>query len=222
MSSKKILAGCCLALLPAWVQAQDSSLAAGVTAGTMGLGLTATTRVSEHVNIRAIVAGISVDTSGETDEVDYDADADLLFAGGMVDLHPAGGGFRLSLGLFYNGSDIRASGRCTRTDCQLGSGLGLIGNGDRIEGDIDFNSAAPYLGLGWGNAVDATRRWRFSFDLGAMYIGEGEASLRCAQVNTVNQAACTAGIQEEERQLQEDLADFRIYPVVMLGAVFRF
>lgn len=222
MSSKEILAGCCLALLPAWVLAQDSSVAAGVTAGTMGLGLTATTRMSEHVNFRAIVAGISVDTSGETDEVDYDADADLLFAGGMVDLHPAGGGFRLSLGLFHNGSDIRASGRCTRTDCQLGSGLGLIGSGDRVEGDIDFNSAAPYLGLGWGNAVGTAGRWHFSFDLGAMYIGEGTASLRCTQVNTVNQAACTAGIQEEERQLQEDLASFKIYPVVMLGAVFRF
>lgn len=197
-------------------------MAIGVNAGTLGLGLNAAMPLTERLNARAILAGISVDTSGETDDIDYDAKADLLFAGGIVDLHPGNGSFRLSLGLFYNGSEIDAAGRCTRTDCQLGSAAGLIGNGERIEGDIDFNSAAPYLGLGWGNAASGPGRWRFSFDFGVMYVGEGDVSLRCGEVNLINQAACTAGIEQEERELQEDLADFRLYPVVMLGAAFRF
>ena len=190
----------------------------------MGLGITATTSLSDQVNARALLAGFSLDTDGNTDDIEYDASADILFAGGMLDFHPAGGGFRLSAGLLYNGSEIDANGECNSASCEVGDTLNVIQNGDRVEGDIDFDSAAPYIGLGWGNAVDRAGRWSFSFDLGAAYIGEGDVSLRCTQVSGPpgSTAACNMAAEEEERELQEDVADFEWYPVLMIGAAYRF
>jgi len=48
----------------------------------------------------------------------------------------------------------------------------------KLEARVDFQKAAPYVGIGWGNALSQDGRWQFSGDLGAFYHGNAHVRLR--------------------------------------------
>jgi hypothetical protein len=85
---------------------------------------------------------------------------------------------------------------------------------------VEFgNPVVPYLGLGWGNAVDNDKRWGISLDVGVYYQGEPEVTL--TQVGGTL-AVSAADLAAEEKQLEDELDDFEFYPVATLGLHYRF
>jgi hypothetical protein len=64
----------------------------------------------------------------------------------------------------------------TYTSAELGSVTGTVKVG---------NSAAPYVGFGWGNPTSPTHRVQFLFDVGAIYSGTPSVTLT---------AQCAAGV----------------------------
>jgi hypothetical protein len=96
----------------------------------------------------------------------------------------------------------------------------LIG---RLHGKVETEKIAPYLGLGWGNAVAPGSRWRFALDVGAFYQGEPEVSLVARPANPdLVPPGFEEDLEAERREIEEDISDYRIYPVVALGVSFRF
>jgi len=187
----------------------------GLKAGTLGYGLEGTFSLSEHFNVRAGFNDYS-DTASETDGgITYDAKLDLGTVALLLDWHPFAGTFRVSAGLMKNDNAIgltatptsnQTIGGTTYTPAQIGT----------LAGDVTFNSTAPYLGIGWGNAA---RRGRFGFtaEIGAMFQGSPKVSLR-ASGGAVSQADLTSEAQEA----QSDLSDFKTYPVLSIGFSVRF
>ena len=47
---------------------------------------------------------------------------------------------------------------------------------DRLDADVEFNSFAPYLGIGWASGTPGTAGFIFSADLGVLYQGSGGAA----------------------------------------------
>lgn len=203
--------------------AEDGRFAAGVTAGTLGVGAEASYGLSPRFNLRGVVAGLDISEDLEPDDgsdLDYDGDLELRNAAALVDFHPFAGGFRLSGGAVINGNEIRASAECNRAGgCRFGdSSMAVLAEGDSARASVEYDSVAPYLGLGWGNAPRRAGRWGFTADLGVMHLGDPDVSVSVSSANPQAQQEA----ENEERELEDDAEDFELYPVLMVGATYRF
>lgn len=199
--------------------------AVSLSAGTTGAGLHLTTKFTDSVNFRFGLNGYSHDMTETTDDATYDINAKLQTVDALVDYHPLSGGFRLTGGLMYNGNelDARATPTGAGTYTFNGQTYTAASAGD-VTGTLEFNKIAPYVGIGFGNAVAADKGWGFTADLGVMFMGSPKINL------TSNN--CTAGaticgelardLEAENAQLRDDAKDFRYYPVARVGVTYKF
>ncbi|HEY2290755.1 MAG TPA: hypothetical protein VGM86_08655 [Thermoanaerobaculia bacterium] len=205
-------------------------VALGGKAGSLGLGLELTVGLSPQWNARLGANGFNyTDDHRKVSQIEYDATAKLRTATALLDWHPGGRGFRLSGGLVYN--DTRIDG----TSLVPASGIYDIGGVPvpaalvgTLSGRIDFDPVVPYLGIGWGNAVGPGRKVGFFLDAGAMFQGKGKVKLTpnippgSPLNNPTARAALGILLQREENDIENDVADYTVYPVVAIGVTYRF
>jgi hypothetical protein len=190
-------------------------------AGTLGLGLEYVKQIREKVNVKVGFNAFNYNYDSTQGGIDYDFDLNLANGGVLFDFHPSQGSFRITAGLMYNGNDIDATGKptaaatydiggITYTSAQVGT----------MTGKIDFDNFAGYLGIGTGNALKKSGT-TFLFDLGVLFQGSPKVTLNANGTLAAN-AAFMANLKTEEQQLQNDIDDFKIYPVVSIGCGWRF
>ena len=202
--------------------AADVGLSA--TAGTTGLGLHVSFPIQPKLNARVGFGYLNYDDSGSTTEADYNFKVKLRTVDVLADYFPLDNGFRMTGGLVYNGNKVDV-------DMKAKSGTQYVLNGTTysaaqagsIDGSVDFKKIAPYLGIGWGNAV-ANRGWGFSADLGVMFQGSPRTTL----TNSGCQASATictrlaSDIAVEKTKLNDEVNSYKTYPVLRVGASYRF
>jgi hypothetical protein len=199
--------------------------------GTLGAGLDLTYHINKKLNARFNLNGASKSADGEEDGVNYTGNLDALTIGGLIDYHPMAGNFRLSAGLYNNQNEINLDATGSNDNAQVGDRSYNL-TGATLNTNVGFKSVAPYLGLGWGNAVKTGSKWRFSFDAGVLFQGTPEAKIT-ASGNAIDLATNTAvnlatdtqfqtELATEEQSLNDDLKDFKAYPVISLGVSYRF
>lgn len=199
----------------------------GITAsfGTTGLGLHVSRALRPDLNARLGLNVLELSHDVSTRDVDYDLSLRLRSVDALLDWFPAGSKFRLTGGLVYNANAFDGSGR-------PGAGGAYTLNGNTypaatvgaLRAEVDFRRIAPYLGIGWGNALGIKRGWGFAADLGVLFQGTPRSSLvnsgcggpaaLCARI--------ASDVAAENRRLQDKLDGFRYYPVVRIGATYRF
>ncbi|MES1943320.1 outer membrane protein domain-containing protein [Salinisphaera sp. PC39] len=219
-----VLFGLCLA--GSVTAAEDvNRFSAGVTGGTLGLGAEVGYAFSPRVRIRGLAAGLDashdIEPDGQSD-LRYDADVELRNAAALVDFHPFTGNFRLTAGVIASDNSGDGSATCRQTLCNFGDGTDVLFQGDRVDVDVEFaDDVHPYLGLGWSSTPESTGRWRLSIDLGVTYLGDPDVD---ASLSGPSSGIFLAEqeVENEERNIEDDLEDFEFYPVVMIGAAYRF
>jgi len=196
-------------------------VALGVKAGTGGLGIGLTAAIAPYLNVRAEYNGLSYDRSDTLDDVDYDALMDLSLLGLLADWHPFSGGFRVTAGVYQNGNEFRLEGTLIPGNTyDIGDTQYTALPGDQLNATVDFNSAAPYLGLGWGNAVAASKHWGFNIDLGVMFQGTPKADLEAKGV--LANPVFANDVATEEQNLNDEIKDFTVYPLISAGISYQF
>lgn len=225
-----------LALLPSLGHAYEPNLGVAARVSTLGLSLEMTTGITETFNLRAGVNQYDYDYDPEPEEdsdneLTYNGSLDLSSLAAYADWHPWGGAFRLSAGVVFNGNEIGASARCEQASCEVGDQSFDADDIGTIIALIDFDSIAPYTGLGWGNAVAADTGFGFQFDIGVMFQGSPGVSLNSegsCQGSLGNnptadcQQELDEALAEEEQEIQQDADDFDLYPVISLGVRYKF
>lgn len=205
---------CALVLLLAGQGAAADSFALGAKAGTTGLGLEGTFRMSETLNLRGGFYAFDYSTDIEEDEIQYDGDLDLSNAGLFLDWHPRQGGFRVSIGGVQSGNAFKGT---ADGELEVGENTYVA----ELQADVDWDGFAPYLGIGWGNAVRSAG-WSFSFDVGVMFTGEPSVSLAGTVNDPLLQQQFEDDVAREEETLRQELEDYKYYPVINLGVAYRF
>lgn len=202
----------------AGVQAQE--VAAGIKAGTLGIGVEVVTPLVGNLDGRLGFNYFTYDDSSELTDIDYDIDLTLQTFSALLDWHPVGSGFRLSGGAFYNGNqaDVKSS---TTGLVDIGNQTFVVGPNDRVTGDVEFRKFAPYLGLGWGHYFGSQSRLSVSFDLGVLFQGSGNIDLR-AEGPLATTPGVDAALAQEERKAENEIDDYQYYPVISLGLSYRF
>jgi len=222
MKLPQLLSVCIAGLLCA-AQAQAQSALSG-DLGTTGVGVHLSLPVQGNLNARFGVNYLNYSYNSHTTDVDYDFKLKLRTFDALLDFFPMDGGFRLSAGLVYNGNKIDAHGKPNSNGSYTINGnTYLASTAGTIDGKIDFRKAAPYLGIGWGNPVKQAG-WGISGDLGVLLQGSPSTSLLNTDC-TAPAPICTrlAGdVATENATLADKAHDFKAYPVLRVGASYRF
>jgi hypothetical protein len=196
-----------------------------VSLGTTGAGLHISMPASPQTNFRFGVNGLSNSQNGNTDDVDYDFKLKLSTVDALVDYFPMGGAFRLSGGISYNGNQIDVTGRpAAGGTYTLNDHVYPASAVGTLNGQVTFRKVAPYLGIGWGNAVATEKGWGLSSDIGVLLQGAPQTALSnhgctapaaaCAQIAT--------DVAAENRALADETSEFKAYPVVRIGVSYKF
>lgn len=207
-----------------------AEVALGVKGGTLGGGLELTLGISPQLNARLGANAYNYSDRREVSQIEYDADAELRTGTLFLDWHPGGRGFRLTGGLVYN--DTQVEGRSlpplsgTYDIGGVPVPVELVGT---LDATAEFDPVVPYAGIGWGNAVAQNRKVGFFVDLGVVFSGEADVTLipripADSPINTTPGArqALDILLRREEQDLEEEAADYDLYPVVAIGVSFRF
>ena len=203
-----------------------SALAAGpgviVKAGTLGAGLDIGWAFNESLDARVSLNGYSTDDTFTESDIAYTADIDLATAGLLLDWHPFRGSFRLSAGVYANNNELSATGRPTGGTFVINGVTYNASDIGSLNGLIAFDSASPYLGLGFGRMSKSG--FKFTFDLGVLY-QKPDATLNVVCGAGLPAPTCTqlqSDVAAEQAQLNDELDDYRYYPVVAIGVGWVF
>lgn len=222
MLKQTVLAGAAL-LLSVSAQAQ---VAITADLGTQGAGAHLVVPMETYLNGRFGVNYLKRDFDKTSGSVNYDIKAKLQTVDILFDYYPSQGSkLRLTGGIIYNGTgaDALAKPNANGSFSLNGTTYSLADVGV-LRGDVEFRKAAPYLGIGWGNALSQDGRWQFNADLGAFY--QGKANVKLTSIGcTTSQAICkqlVTDVEAERKKLMEDVADYKVYPVLRAGVSLRF
>ncbi len=196
--------------------------AIGANAGTPGVGLNATLGLTKKVNVRGLYNFFQYSFDDTENGVDYELDLDLNSFGALLDWHPMGGAFRLSAGVFANGNEISGIGRGqSGSTVEFGDIIVDADDLGTVDARIKFNGVAPYLGLGWGNAV-GSGRWAFLADIGVFFQGDPAATINTPEVDPSVAAIVAAEIANAEAELADNVDSLALYPYLSIGFAFKF
>jgi hypothetical protein len=206
-----------------------ADVAIGVRATTFGFGGDIDIGMfSNRAALRLGYNGLSYSKTVTDTDVSYDGKLKISAASAIVDWFVFNGGFRVSLGAVQHGPKVDVVGTPTNgtykingqtyTAAQLGSLTGTVKMGSSI---------APYIGIGWGNAVDKNDRVTFLFDLGVIHTGSPKATLNapCSAAIAAQPNGCAIlqqNVNAEKADLENEVSSYQWYPVVGLGVAVRF
>ncbi len=204
-------------------QARDVGISADI--GTTGAGFHLVTSLHDRLNARLGINGLSYSTTKSTDDADFDASLKMRTVDALLDYYPTTSQFRLSAGLIYNGSKITARAKPTsQGEYTFNDTTYKASDAGQVDGRIDFRKTAPYLGIGWGNAVAVNKGWGVTSDIGVMFQGSPRTQLTNTGCNPalVDCVQLQSDLEAERRKLDDKARDIRYYPVIRIGATYKF
>ncbi|MGR3984537.1 MAG: hypothetical protein OD817_04680 [Gammaproteobacteria bacterium] len=227
-------AGACAALLALSgnAAALDKGVSLAARGGTLGGGLEMKFPLHSKFNARLVANRFNKTDDKERKGNRYRGDLNLRTFGAIGDWHPDGGGFRVSIGVFSNGSELKAK---TTGDSFTFNGRKYTGEANLL---LDFESAAPYLGIGWGSQKPSGLS--LDFEIGLLYqntpqlsahgsggVGPGSScnfTVNDKGIATVSDVCggLKTDLEAEHKDLQDDIDDFKVYPVLSFGLQYRF
>ncbi len=210
---KAVLGMACFGLAAADAAAVDTALTAKL--GSLGIGVEGAFGLTEQFNARLGINKYDFDRTDTIDGITYDLDLEWQSIALLADWHPFGNSFRFTAGLMSNGNEVKGSASAASID---------IGDGNYanvgLDAKLDFDAIAPYLGVGWGNALAANKGWGFNVDLGIMYQGSGNVTL--TPTGSGASLVDPNDVALEEERFEGDIKDFKYYPVFSFGVSYKF
>lgn len=196
----------------------DNNYGAGLKAGTLGLGLEASWQPLPYLDLRLGANTYDYRDQDTRSGVNYDQELKLRSYYGTANLHFPVSPLRITAGVYANGNEIHLKND-EEQDQSVG-GVVYPGSGiGTMKSETTFDSVAPYLGIGFdftiGNKVG------LNLDLGVLWQGEPNVTLE-ASGSLSDDPEFQSALEAERRELEEDMSDFKAWPLVQLGLVYRF
>jgi hypothetical protein len=208
-----------LALLSCGVaNADDSEWGVGIKAGTLGLGLEARWSGLPYIDLRIGANGYTYEDDGRQANVLYEADLDLETFYLTANFHFPLSPFRITAGAFANGNELNMISS-EPGDFNIGGDFYTGAEVGTLTSTTSFSSTAPYLGLGFD--FELFGKAGLNFDVGVLWQDEPEVSLVATGL-LADDPAFMASLENERLQLEDEMSDFKAYPVVSLSFVYNF
>ncbi len=200
-------------------------------AGINGVGLDLSVGLTETVNLRFSGAAIDIDGEDETvtvgdDGFEGDIDAELDFDYGanavLVDWHAFNSGFRFTVGMMKNNGSADFNGVLQDDIVVDGDPLLTTDLGD-IGGGVDLgDSYQPYVGIGWGRGAGGDGGFSLSFDIGVAVLDIDVDFEATTTGGTYTQGELDDILASLEKDAEDDLDDYELWPVLAIGVNYAF
>ena len=197
--------------------AQGFSL--GIKAGILGAGVQGKIGFSKFIGGRVGINYFPFKYDGEGDDIEYDYELKLMNISALLDLHPFGGGFRISGGILFNSNEITADAQPAVT-FKIGDETYTATDVGNLTGTIDFEKIAPYASIGWDTSFKKDKGVGFLFEIGAAMQGSPIVEFT-ADGDLADDPTFMAELEKEQEKLSDDLKGYKILPVVVIGIVFK-
>jgi len=196
----------------------------GVKAGTLGLGAEARWSPLPWLDFRLGANSYDYKDNGAQAGINYDATLalDNYYATGnfRFPLSP----FRVTAGAFSNGNEFRmASQDAPGASFDIGGETFSANDVGTLQSVASFGSTAPYLGIGYD--FELFGKVGLNLDFGVLWQGEPEVTLDATGLATAPneiQAALLPALEAERVELEDELSDFKAWPVISLGFIYNF
>jgi hypothetical protein len=219
----KALALTILALTPALSFAQGTGLS--LKAGTLGAGLELSRSFSDSVSGRLGLNAFSYKRNTTQNSVNYDFKLNLETVSALADWYPWQSEFRTTAGLISNGNKATLTAN-PATDNVINGVTYTPGQIGSLVGTMRFNSLAPYIGIGWGNPARKDNTWGLVTDIGVLVQGTPKTTLvgQCGAsiTGTPVCAQLQSDVAAENVKLQSSLHNYKLWPVISIGASYHF
>jgi hypothetical protein len=187
--------------------------------GTLGFGADLSRSIVPRVlNLRVGASFFSYSTNITETNIDYAAKLKLGAIPIAVDVFPFKNWFRLGGGIVFNLNEVEGTGQANSGLIEIGDSQYTPQDIGQVNGKVKFNRAAPYIGLGFNNPIKRFGHVGFFADLGILYHGTPKPSL----TTTKTIPGLQAEIDKELQQMNQDIKDYKIFPVLQLGLSYRF
>lgn len=200
--------------------AQAEGIGVGLKLGTLGAGLEVTKGFTNYINGRASFQGFSYDYNASEGGVDYEGSLDLSSGALFLDWHPFKGSIRFTLGGVFNNNEMMLKAEPAVT-YNIGGTTYTVTDVGTLKGAVAFDSFSPYVGMGWGNAVEDKQFYTVSLDIGVLFQGSPAGKLTADGLLATN-PAFLSNLKLEEEELNDSLKNFQFYPVISLGLAYHF
>jgi hypothetical protein len=205
-----------------------SGLAAGIEVGTLGAGAAVVKSIIPHrltaeIDLNAPIK-INYDTS--VSGTRYDGKLHLESYGALLNFFPSTSHlFHFSGGVYYDRNEVDVGAKFAPAGFTLNGHVYSSSELTSLSDSITFKKAAPYLGLGWGDAV-ASAGWHFNANAGVLYQGSTKVDLIGTTpyiTGSPQYNALFASLDAQRRTIGDDLNDhLKWYPVLTLALFYSF
>jgi len=202
----------------------DEGLGIDVKFGTMGVGAEISAVLIPHTRIRGGINYLLWEFDSTIDDIDYTFEPQFNSISALFDVHPFGGAFFLSGGVYFNNNSVGVEGSLPPENFPADyQSFAFLSDYLSITGDVEFNPVAPYLGLGWRSNSNDTG-WGIGLDLGVLFQGAPDVTnLRIqAPVDVNDIAEVQQFLAEQEQEIEDELSWFQWYPVASLLLTYHF
>ena len=204
-----------LALLSAGVANADNDFGLGVKVGTLGIGLEASWKPLPYMDIRIGTSSYDYDNDGRYGSINYDAVFALDQYYATANFHFPISPMRVTAGVYSNGNEILLiNDQFQDIGGYLGTQIGVITS------ETTFDGTAPYLGIGFDFTLAG--KVGLNLDLGVLWQGDPVVTLEVDGILGDDVDFQQDVLDPERQALEDDLSDFKAWPVISLGFVYKF
>jgi hypothetical protein len=191
--------------------------------GTLGVGGELNVAFSDYAGARIGYNAFKYTRNTTVSSVNYDVDAQLRTVSILGDWYPFAGSFRASAGLMYNDNQGTYVGVPTGGTFTINGNPYNATDVTSVKGTMSFGNVSPYLGIGWGNPVAKDKGWGMTTDIGVLFQGSPQTTLVATCSPTALPGACPtqSDVDAQNAQMQNDLKNFKYWPVVSIGISYQ-
>jgi len=214
-----------LALLLASSGAANADFGVGLKAGTLGLGVEGRWSPVPWLDLRLGANQYDLDATGSQAGVSYDGtlamDNYFLTGNFRFPLSP----FRVTLGGYSNGNELQLMSQDTG-----GALLDFGGNQfdtaaiGALQSTTSFSDTAPYVGVGYDFEIFG--KVGLNLDFGVLWQGDPSVSLVATGRDSLPAGQLRddldAALAFEQAELEDEISDYKAWPVVSLSFVYNF
>lgn len=203
-------------------QGAQAQLAVGGSIGTTGGSVEVQTQITPIIQLRGGYNYFQYGVDDTYDDIAYEGDLDLTTLGAFVDFRPFANSFIVTAGAYFGDKSLDLTARPTQ-NVDVGNQTFTPVQVGTLRANAALEDTAPFIGLGWDSTFQGSGSGLgFKFIVGAMFTGSPDVNMTSSGGTLSNDSNFRAQLAIEEQNLENDISDYEIYPVVQAGVTYSF
>ncbi len=202
----------------------NSDVGVGFKAGTLGIGVEGRWSPLPWLDVRLGGNRYDYDGSDSYAGIEYDAvfamDNYYLTGNFRFPLSP----FRVTAGAFANNNELQMTSKDSEGIDFVFAGQNYSSSDfGALQSTTTFDERSPYLGVGYDFEIFG--KVGLNLDFGVLWQGEPAVDLAFTGLDSVPvdlQGQLLDALELERQELEDDVSDYKAWPVISLGFVYNF